>query len=226
MALATDVDKQTPISPPSHVSGYAVRAKAHKVGNLALTILEVDDVNQALDDAIEHERPAPYGAVTWTTALLVARYVAELVKPHQRVLDVGVGTGLVACAAASTGAHVVAVDVDPIAVELARTSAELNHLNLETAVFDLTSSALLPAADVVVFADLLYEEDLARAVAQRVLEAVARGSTVVVGDPQRVGRHAFLETLHAGGITAHFLSEKVSPEGEVVQRVGLLEVHP
>lgn len=225
MALALDVHTRSPAT-PSHVCGYKVRAKAHEVGDTALRILEIDDVDQALDDAIEHERPAPYGTVTWTTALAVARHVIERVEPGQRVLDVGVGTGLVACAAARAGAAVTAVDVDPIAVELARGSATLNGLDVETALFDLTSNAPLPPADVVIFADLLYEEDLARAVAKRVLEAHARQSTVVVGDPQRVGRTVFLETLRAAGIHVSFSSKEVSPTGEIVQRVGLLEVRP
>ncbi len=50
----------------------------------------------------------------------------------KRVLDLGCGTGILAIAAALKGAHpVVAVDIDPRAVEVTRKNARLNNLELE-----------------------------------------------------------------------------------------------
>lgn len=60
----------------------------------------------------------------------------------------------------------------------------------------------LPPADIVVAADIMYEPITGRAMAQRALEALKRGSRVLVGDsPGRAGRPAFLKALAELGIT-------------------------
>lgn len=54
-----------------------------------------------------------------TTALMIA-LLEESVQPGQRWLDVGTGSGILALAAWRLGAHVGAVDIDPVAVAAAR----------------------------------------------------------------------------------------------------------
>ncbi len=64
------------------------------------------------------------------------------------LLDVGCGSGVLALAAARLGfAPVLAVDVDPVAVETTRANARVNGLEVETATVDATTDAL-PTADV------------------------------------------------------------------------------
>ncbi len=73
-----------------------------------------------------------------TTFLCLAALDAVLKKGHPlRVLDLGTGTGVLAIAAARTGARrVVGVDVDPIAVRVARENAALNGAAIDFAVAD------------------------------------------------------------------------------------------
>lgn len=54
--------------------------------------------------------------------------VRDEVKPSDRVLDMGTGSGIVAILAAARSSDVVAVDVNPKAVEAARANAVLNHV--------------------------------------------------------------------------------------------------
>lgn len=62
---------------------------------------------------------------------------------------------------------------------------------------------LLPMADVVVAADVMYEPNTGSAVARRAVEALQRGSRVLVGDsPGRAGRPAFLKELKRLGVSA------------------------
>lgn len=64
-----------------------------------------------------------------STRLAVLALEAE-VAPGQRVLDVGTGTGILALAAARLGAAAVdAVDVDPVAVGIARENAQRNGVD-------------------------------------------------------------------------------------------------
>lgn len=69
-----------------------------------------------------------------TTAGCLHHLGALHVRGH-RVLDVGTGTGVLAIGAAMLGAdHVIGVDTDATAIEVARTNAEANHVQVEFAV--------------------------------------------------------------------------------------------
>lgn len=172
-----------------------------------ITLFETDDADRDLDEAIAANRHAPYGRVLWSSAPCVSAVLAGLSLAGRRVLEIGCGTGLVSLVAARAGAHVLATDVDEGALEAVRRgAAALAGLagSLETAPFDVRGPAPLPASDVVVIADLLYEELLAGAVARRVAEARARDCVVLVGDPGRVFRGAFARLLAAAGHEAIF----------------------
>jgi release factor glutamine methyltransferase len=59
---------------------------------------------------------------------LLARALVREVKPNHKVLDMGTGSGVQAILAASKGAKVTAVDVNPFAVECARLNVKRNKL--------------------------------------------------------------------------------------------------
>src|SRR5581483_4304872 len=59
----------------------------------------------------------------------LAEIVLSEVREGDRVLDMGTGSGVNAIAAASRGASVLAVDINPVAVDAARQNAELNGLD-------------------------------------------------------------------------------------------------
>lgn len=161
----------------------------------ALTLFELADMDAALDHAVATGGRAPYGGVLWDAAPCVAQVLGAMNLLGLRVLELGCGTGLVSLACARAGAHVVATDVDETALEATRQGATRAGLGVETRVLDLQAPGPLPAADLVVAADLMYEPALATALAARVAEALARGARVVLGDPGRVGRGAFVEEL-------------------------------
>jgi ribosomal protein L11 methyltransferase len=70
--------------------------------------------------------------------------------PRGSVLDVGCGSGVLSIAAAKLGfGPITAVDVDPVAVEVARDNAAANDVELAVAELDALAGDL-PAADLVV----------------------------------------------------------------------------
>jgi release factor glutamine methyltransferase len=67
-------------------------------------------------------------------SLLFCRHLTF--HPGERVLEIGAGLGLAAVLAARAGAHVVATDVVPAAVETIRANAALNGVTLEARLGD------------------------------------------------------------------------------------------
>ena len=91
----------------------------------------------------------------------------------------------------------IASDISTDALGLTSEAAKAAKLtaNLETRVFDLDGKKPLPHADLVICADLLYDDRLASIVAKRVVEARQRGSWVLVADPRRGPRETFLKKM-------------------------------
>lgn len=69
-----------------------------------------------------------------TTRLCLAA-ISQLVRPSMRVLDVGTGSGILAIAAARCGAQVTALDLDPVAVSVARENVAANGVADRVEVF-------------------------------------------------------------------------------------------
>ncbi|UJF35056.1 50S ribosomal protein L11 methyltransferase [Paenibacillus hexagrammi] len=70
-----------------------------------------------------------FGTGTHATTALCLRTLEKVVKPGDDVIDVGTGSGILSIAAAKLGArHVLAVDLDPVAVSSATENTKLNQL--------------------------------------------------------------------------------------------------
>jgi release factor glutamine methyltransferase len=82
--------------------------------------------------------------------LLLGRIVASEVKPGERFLEVGCGSGLVSLVAARARALVTCTDLNPYAVAAARHNAQQNQLSIEVREGDLLAGAKGPF-DVVAF---------------------------------------------------------------------------
>jgi len=116
--------------------------------------------------------------------------------PRGSLLDVGSGSGVLAIAASRLGfAPVLAVDVDPVAVETTRANATANGVELDARVVDALSGQL-PAADVAVANVLLapVETILARLDAR---EAITSG--YLAGERPAHRGWAHLETMTLDG---------------------------
>ena len=135
----------------------------------------------------------PFGLVCWPGSVVAAQEMKEYrsLLAGKRVLLLGSGVGIEAQAAAMLGAkRVIATDIHPTTLKLLQYGAEQAGLSsiIKTKVLDLNSVEPLPECDVMVVADVLYNERLALLVIKRILEARQQNDpppVVLVSDSQR-----------------------------------------
>jgi predicted nicotinamide N-methyase len=181
-----------------------------------LRILQPEETADLPDDGpVEWAPVAPYWAVLWRSGVALARELEgeELgerssARAHRaladlRVVELGCGLAVPSIAAARAGAAVLATDVSPEALVLAKRNARANGVRIETAAIDWadpgTAAGPAPGAvrlagrarfDLVVAADVLYE----RSAVAPLLSLLPRlAPEAWLADPGRPAAGAFLE---------------------------------
>jgi predicted nicotinamide N-methyase len=104
-----------------------------------------------------------------------------------RLLDLGCGSGLAAVAAAKVGARSTGIDLDPLALDVARRMAAVNEVTCDWHAgdaFALTDDEL-SRFDLVVAGDLFYEDGLSKRALEFLERAGTDGRRVLVADPNR-----------------------------------------
>ena len=217
------------LSCSSTAHAIAIRPRDVKIRGIAapVRIYEAASQDAALDAAIETDSD-PFGACCWPSAVVAARSIAARDGvAGLRILEIGAGTGLASAVAARLGADVVATDVSDLSLELLRRAAEAAAFDVRRLDFtDTDAVAALGEFDVVVAADTLYEEAIARATA-RVARA-SRGACIVVDPGRPDGRRAFLDELGLGrfepvAVSAEELSAFPLGAGLRIESLGVFE---
>jgi ribosomal protein L11 methyltransferase len=91
-----------------------------------------------------------FGTGTHETTQLCLEAISELYEPHQSLLDVGTGTGILAIAAAKLGgSSIIACDTDLDSVKIARENAIANGVADEITFFHSSIDVLTPIHDFV-----------------------------------------------------------------------------
>lgn len=130
--------------------------------------------------------PPPFWAFAWAGGQALARYVIDHpdICAGKTVLDFAAGSGLIAIAAAMSGAaHVTASEVDPFAVAAIALNAEANRVDIETVGEDLIGA--VKDWRIVLAGDVFYEKPLADRLLIWFRILAGQGATVLIGDPGR-----------------------------------------
>ncbi len=111
------------------------------------------------------------------------------ISPNKRLLDMGTGSGIVALHAAKSGALVTAVDINPNAVQCARSNALRNDLKMDVVESDLFEK--VPGLfDVIVFnPPYLPDEDGPPSWMEKAWAGGGDGSDVIIGFLGDAWRH-------------------------------------
>jgi predicted nicotinamide N-methyase len=131
--------------------------------------------------------PPPYWAFAWAGGQALARHVLdhpELVRGRD-VLDFGAGSGLLAIAAAQSGARsLLAAEIDPVAAQAIALNAALNGVVVAVDTADVIGRRPAPW-QIILVGDMCYERPLAERLTTWLKELVQDGATVLLGDPGR-----------------------------------------
>jgi ribosomal protein L11 methyltransferase len=142
-----------------------------------------------------------FGSGHHATTTLCLELLDELELDGRTVADVGCGTGILAIAAAGRGARVVAVDIDPEAIEVTLENAARNHVTLEARVGSV--DAVGGQADVVV-ANLV--TDVIAALAPKLVAAA--GATLIASGITSERRERALSALQSAGLRIDTVRER------------------
>ncbi|MBT5051370.1 MAG: methyltransferase [Rhodospirillaceae bacterium] len=150
---------------------------------------EVTPLWQATADSLEDANiEPPFWAFAWPGGQALARHILDHpdIVRGKRVLDIAAGSGIVAIAAAKSGARsVTANDIDPLSLTAITLNAALNNVTLAMNGMDLTLESPPARWDVILAGDVFYERAMASSIAQWLSAAARAGGLVLACDPGR-----------------------------------------
>jgi predicted nicotinamide N-methyase len=185
-------------------AGFDVVREDVAVGRLRLTVARPRSAEDLIDeDAYAVDERLPYWAELWPSAHVLAGHLAARDLRGRRVVELGCGVGLPSVVAALGGADVLATDWYDEALRFTAWNAAAAGASVATLPDDWAAPppALLagPPADLVVGADVLYEERNGPALAGLVPRILAPDGEVLVADPRRPHADLLLDALVAAG---------------------------
>ena len=202
-----------------------LRLKWHEVKRPAPSAVEtafglwvLDDPDVLLDQITQEEfeqndERMPYFGAIWPSAeSLVPSVLNGPRLDEKRVLDLGCGLGICGFAAAHRGAHVTFMDWEPRALEIVEASAFEQPLPLsrfDFLVADWRQPPRMSPFDLILGADVLYEQRNAPAVAAFLASHLARGAEAWISDPQRPHARLFPALAQKHGL--EFLGSEILP---------------
>ena len=175
-------------------------AESYRFGPHTIRLVQPRNPDRLLDDpTVQRASNAtdymPYWAFVWPGAPLLAdRIASQAWPPSTRAVEIGCGLGLAGLVALAAGLQVMFSDYSPAALALAEHNARLNGFDqFSTRIVDWRAPPHEPF-DVVLGADVLYEQRCLPDVL-RVLDAMlAPGGIALLSDPGRAVADDF-ETL-------------------------------
>lgn len=181
------------------------------------------DLDALLEARSAADGEAPYWAELWPSGRALAMWILSGGAGSLSglsVLDLGSGLGLGAIAAALAGAaRAVASDVDPEALPYAEANAVHAGVGERVAVTQLDWGAREQPTgfDVVLGADVLYDQTLAPTLLRAVARTLAPRGTAWLADPGRRTADEALRQAGAAGLSATLASRFSVGDGERIR---------
>ncbi|MBK8248538.1 MAG: methyltransferase domain-containing protein [Gemmatimonadetes bacterium] len=172
-------------------------------GDHSFRLVHPRSAESLIDEAAfaEDER-LPYWADIWPSSRVLADVLVRHHGDGRTALELGCGSGLVACALAVAGYRVTATDYYDAALATTANNVQVNTgVTITTRLVDWRAlPSDLGRFDLVVAADVLYERPYAPLVAHALSATIAPPGTAIIADPGRVAFESFVDDLAPRGI--------------------------
>jgi predicted nicotinamide N-methyase len=201
--------------PPSADRGSPKELRAHlrgrtglfesvvEVGGESYHVLHPTSADALIDEGdFECDERLPYWAELWPSAIALARYLSCEDLSGRRAIELGCGVGLPTVVALAHGAEVLATDHYEAALDFTVHNARTNLVRTpRTALLDwhAPEAERLGTFDLVLAADVLYEQRSVLALADLVPGLLAPGGEAIFADPWRKDAPLFLELMQERG---------------------------
>ena len=188
-----------------------------EVGEKSYRLLHPDSADALIDEEeFDLDERLPYWAVIWPSAIALGRCLSGWDLSGKRVIELGCGVGLPSAVALDRGAEVTATDHYTVALNFASHNARANtDRELKTAHLDwhLTTGQGLGKFDLVLAADVLYEQRNVSALAALIPELLAPAGEALISNPGRRDTPDFHESMQAEGF-AYTTRSAITRQGE------------
>ncbi|MCG6877188.1 MAG: SAM-dependent methyltransferase [Betaproteobacteria bacterium] len=201
------------------MAGYQTKQERIAISGVDdLVICSLLDRQQFFDPLGEAERMGissaewPLFGMLWPSgAHLAARMALRLVRPGERILEIGCGLALASLVGHRRGADVTASDCHPLAESFLRENLRLNDLApmkyrhglwraaTSTREDGLATGDVQGQYDLIIGSDLLYDRDAGAALAGFIAHHASAAGEVWIIDPDRGNRPAFTRHMAARG---------------------------
>lgn len=182
---------------------FEVKTSVVEINGEQISLVHPKDADSLIDEAaFNKDERLPYWADVWPSSIALARAVRSMPGDGRTLLELGCGVGLVAAAALRAGFEVTVSDYYDDALAFARMNGAANaSREPKTMILDWRHlPTAIPAFDIVVAADVLYETAYGEVVARAIATTLARDGRALIADPGRVGSPAFFEALRDVGL--------------------------
>lgn len=166
------------------------------------------------EQEFDEDERLPYWAEIWPSAIALARRLSHEDLAGKRTIELGVGVGLPTLVALDRGARVLATDYYAAAPDFTRHNARENGLpEPDTALLNWHVTPDVGAFDLVLAADVMYEERSTRSLARIVPELLEPEGEALFADPGRRYEPLFRELMQENGFSFETEETTVEIEG-------------
>ena len=166
------------------------------------------------EQEFDRDERLPYWAEIWPSAIALARRLSREDLAGRRLIELGAGVGLPTLVALDRGANVLATDYYAAALDFTRHNAGANGLpEPGTALLDWHDGPDVGAFDLVIAADVMYEERSTRSLARLLPGLLAPGGEALFADPGRRYEPLFRELMQENGFRFETEETSVGVEG-------------
>ena len=180
----------------------------------------IDEEDFARDERL------PYWAEIWPSGVILAEGLSGLRGEGLRLLELGSGIGLVCIAAVLAGFEVLATDYYEDALRFTRVNVAHNTgVDPATMLVDWRSPPeQLGSYDLVVAADVLYEQPYAELLAELLPRVMAPSGRALVADPGRVAAPRFRSACEAQGLVVRSMGQVPYAAGKIRQTIDVMDI--